>query len=511
MVTIETEYMSVPRGTETTMLSGRAQSTLIGIVLLIGMVAIGSLGIFLVASDMLTDVEQESEHDRVENSFVELSQQMETASSDDDVSRSMDIDAGEDGAVVMSNTGNLTIEGGDVNKTIPIGAIEYTGDDGTKIAYQAGGVFRETGNETRVVSAPPINYDADSEALSFPIIKTRDEAQLDSGNIHVSHHKTNPLQEASLVENDSVTIEVESEYYRGWEEFFRTEAGDTSIQNVDHNNQTVQVLVGYETIDGAFDEGVTIASDDPDHFHDHHENFDSHSTGTPLPEMDTVIEEIVDDARNGKDIDDNLSDGTYTNPLDDGTYFVNEINGDDDYEFNLTKGNATLIVENDVTLEDGGSINVTDRDANRENVLRVYAGGNHTLIDGNMCVDDGSCDADADVIQFYGPSTMSVDFGPGSTGAFEGVFYVASSEEKDWWDGGTGKCEDYQQFHMQGGGDFYGSLVAYSACAHSSSLSFDYDDDLKDTDIDPYYGDYTLPPQLTYLNVAEHKVDVEGN
>lgn len=70
----------------------RGQSTLIGVVLLIGMVATLSLTFFFVAGDAVASLEHQAEDERVEGAFVELSQQLQTASSSNDISRTIDLD-----------------------------------------------------------------------------------------------------------------------------------------------------------------------------------------------------------------------------------------------------------------------------------------------------------------------------------------------------------------------------------------------------------------------------------
>nr|WP_090303763.1 hypothetical protein [Natronorubrum texcoconense] len=487
---------------------------MLGIVLLIGMVAAGSIGILLVAGDSISEIEHESEQERIESAFVELSQQMASSSSNSDVPRTMDMDIGDSGAVVMSDTGSLRIQGGDVDKEIPIGAIEYTSDDGTKIAYQAGGVFRETGAETRVVSAPPVQYDADSETLSFPIIKTRGETELNSGDLTVTHHNTDPLQDASLVENDSVTIEVRSDYYRGWEDYFEQQGGATTVQDVDPENRTVRAVFGYDEIENAFDSGVSYNSDD---FHDGHDHFDDPESSVPFPPLDSTINPMIADAKDGgtekMEIDQNLSEEGHEETLSEGTYFIEEIQNDDELSFDISEGNATLIVEGDIVVGDAGHIRVDDW--SEGNSLKIYSGGDQLNVGGEICVDDCR-KVGAQYIQIYGTSEMRVDSGPGGNqgGTIEGLLYVAADEHMGWWDGDepNGRCGSEHQVIMQAGDeDFYGSIVAYSICAHSNGMEFEYDEDLKDAEIDIYPESYPLPPQITYLNVAEHIVDVEGN
>ncbi|WP_226007793.1 DUF7289 family protein [Natrinema salinisoli] len=501
------------RGSESFLLSERGQSALIGVILLIGMAATVSVGVLLVAGDVMNGAEQQSQNQRVEQGFVELGHEMSTVSVSDDSSRTVSFEAGDSGAVTKTKAGWIHIEGGDVDINRSIGAVEYVGDDGTIVAYQSGGVWRETGNKTRMLSAPNIDYDSEDETLWFPITTLSGSQSLDSGDVSIEHNKTDPIGNVSFVENDSVTITIQSDYYRGWERYFREEASGASVQNVYHENRTVHVLLGYAELDGAFDEGATVGSDQNEHFRDKQDQIgDDYRTGTPLPEMDSVIDEMITDAKAG-DVDRNLSENPPTGTLDDGKYFIEEIDDGEDYEFDLSDGNATLIVEDDVNID--GSITVVERDD--DHVLRIYSGGNKLDLDGRICVDTGGgCEQRAEIIQFYGPSTMGVDIGPNSKGTFEGILYVASSEEKsdEWWESsnnGGGSCRDRHQIHMQAGQtDFNGSMVAYSVCSQSGAIEFDYDDDLSTAEIDPYPEDYSLPPQITYLNVAVHELDVKN-
>ncbi|WP_265112222.1 DUF7289 family protein [Halosolutus halophilus] len=495
--------------------SNRGQAALLGIVLLIGMVAVTSVGIFLVGGEAITNTEQQTENERIEQSFVEMGHTMATASADSDGMRSMQFEAGDSGAVTKSDAGWIRIEGDDVDINRSIGAVEYEGDDGTVVAYQAGGVWSERGNQTRMLSAPNVNYDPEAETLWFPITTLSGEGTLDSGEIAVRQNSTDPMDGVRFVENDSVTMTIQSEYYRGWEQFFREEAGGVSVQEVDHENRTVKVMLGYADFDDAFQEGVMINGGEGDFDDKQGVIGDEYETGTPMPPMDDVIDEMIEDAQSG-DVDENLT-GDQTATLEDGTYYVDEVNGDVDYNVDLSDGNTTLIVGGDWKHE--GEINVTDRAG--DNVLRIYVGGDIAEFDGEVCVK--GCNGNAEVIQFYGPSTMAVSFGPNNSGHFEGILYVASDEKKDWWDGLTiqdgGTCapdqnrdkEDYQ-VHMQAGGgtNFSGSIVAYSVCALSNASTFNYAEALADADVDPYPEGYERPPQITYLNVAVHELDVKN-
>lgn len=478
----------------------RAQSTLLGLVLLIGMVAAVSASVFLVADDAVTGIEQRSEHERVEGAFVELSQQLQTASTTEDVSRTIDLQVGQDGAVVRERTGTINVSSDALNSgaidNLTIGTIEYESDDGTTLAYEAGAVFREKGNETRVVSEPPISYDTATKTLTLPVVTATGDRRLQSGDVTFENNGTTTFEEANVVENESVTITIQSDYYRGWEAFFNQQAGDTSVQEVDHENRTIEVQVGYLDIEDAYEDGILVS-----------ENFDDFDNadvedGTvrkgSMPQLDTIIAEMVTDYE-GEDA-----------PPDSGTapggttYFADDlhVDSDDELTFDTGGGNTTVIIDGNLTVE--GDL-VADPHAT-DHELKIYTTGHFDVEGGNVSVENGT----AAQLQVYGTSETHVGIGPGST-SFEGTIYAPRDET--WGDQDNevfhqGQCQE--QVCMQSNVEYTGALVASSTNVHSASVDFTYDVSLEDNDIDLYPNAYTLPPQLTYLNVAHHEVEVKN-
>ncbi|WP_306058865.1 DUF7289 family protein [Natronococcus wangiae] len=482
----------------------RGQAALIGFVILIGMVAVASAGILLVGGEVLTATEHQTEEERVLQAFIELSQNMHTVSANDDVSQSIDLDAGEHGAVVKTNTSTLHISGGDVNETIHIGAIEYEGDDGTRIAYQAGAVFHETGEETQVVSSPPIYFDAEAESLSFPIIKAKDEADLSSGDITVRHSETDPLTEANLVQGDTVTVKITSEYYRGWETYFERQGGPTSVQGVEtyEENQsgTVTVEFGYREVSDAFSSGAVYASDFESH---KHQNVSAENAS--FPPLDEEINRLMNETDpEDEDVTDLETVSGY-HSLEDGVYYADEIDGGQ-LDFNLSDGNATLVVDGDIKTEDE---TITVNDYEEGNSLGVYTTGDYLASSnhaGHVCVTKNDCEEneDATVIQMVLSSESIAEIGFGSGARYEGVIYAGGSGE-DW----SSSCG--MQVCFQSNFDFYGSVVASSVEVQSSAGEFEYDESLEDAELDIYPDESLLPPQITYLNVAEHQIEIEEN
>lgn len=114
---------------------------------------------------------------------------MATASANGDGAQSLQFEAGDSGVIAKSDAGWIRIGGGDVDVNRSIGPVEYE-SDGTVVAYQSGGVWSERGNQTRMLSAPNVNYDPDDETLWFPISMLSGEESLSSGGTVVQTNST---------------------------------------------------------------------------------------------------------------------------------------------------------------------------------------------------------------------------------------------------------------------------------------------------------------------------------
>lgn len=485
----------------------RAQTEVIGVVLLVGMVSIAALGLMLVASGAVSDSEGQAEKERVEQSFVQLSHTMASASTNGNVPKSIEFDAGESGAITKTNAGNITIKGGNLTELdpLPIGAIEYEHEDGTIVAYQAGGVWAEQGNKTRMISAPPVNYDASSETLTLPISTVSEDQSLNSGSIAIGLDRTDPVKEASIIENGSVEMTIQSPYYRGWEKYFRTQGGAGVVRNVDHTNNSVTVKFGPLEFEDALSRGATYSEEPGGSHSDEIEEDGAYGT---MRLMDETINGMIEDARDDSlDIDRDYGRIDSNTHFSNGTYLVDSIEGGS-HSFDLTSGNITLLVDGDIEsngVED--FMTVTGHTGN--NQLKIYTTGNLDIQNGgNICVDPCDDDVDSSIIQLYGTSETSVSINQGNP-RYEGIIYAASDKES--WDYGDrrGACDsDEYQVAFQANADFTGSLIAASICGQSNSYDFSYDNSLQNANIDPYPEGYAPPPRITYLNVAIHHMDV---
>ncbi|WP_207590118.1 polymer-forming cytoskeletal protein [Halomontanus rarus] len=253
----------------------RGQMAVLGLVLLIGVVVIASIGILLVAGQSTDDVEQQAETDRVEQSFVQMSKELETASSSHDVSRGTDFSLDGQNVRVDPSAGNMTVEiTGDSSCMIvddqQLGSVQYT-QNGNEIALQGGGVWRHDGSTSTMVSSPSIHYrpgiDEREPTLTLPIVTiTGDERITDRANInHLGTTKKYPSSSAcgdlgqdELLTNSDVVITIQSKYSEAWGQFFE----DSSSSNVKYpSDGTVQI-----TLSGPIESGEIegpIVSDAP--------------------------------------------------------------------------------------------------------------------------------------------------------------------------------------------------------------------------------------------------------
>ncbi|OIB55759.1 DUF7289 family protein [Natrialba sp. SSL1] len=504
----------------------RGLSPIIGIVLLFGLVSVVSISLLVVGAGHITETEKQVEQEQVEQSFIQLSQTVATEGVSGDTVSHLDLEAGEYGAVTYENSATMEVNANNLEDPIraDVGTIEWENEDGTTVAYQSGAVFRDTGNETRVLSSPSVNYELDTETLNMPIYNVSGQQTLDSGTIRVDGGSIGAESEVAYMQEDNVTIRVESEYYLGWKQHFEEQAGDTIVTDygsLDGDFGYVVAELGYTQFEDTFEDGVTHSGicdgqgggpgggppgGDPDS-----SNCDQHgwgvSQGNPSQPLDSVVDQMINNPEGAMD---SHFDGVYEEGESLPDEFENEyvlidrdLNGDY-IKADLTNGNTTLAVDGDIENTD---IRVTEN--HPDHTLQIYANGSYLSDGADVCVDDCTELSDGSTIQIFGTSEMGIQFGTGGDPDFEGLLYAASDEER--WDhiDPTGQCSEYDQLCVQAGPDIYGGIVVNTADIQGGgSVSIDMDPDIDEADVD--FREDLLPPQITYINVAEHQMSVEG-
>ena len=497
----------------------RGVSPIIGVVLLIGIVALTSLSLFVVAVDFTSSTTQAVEQEQVEQSFIELSHSIETESKTTDSVSQVGLDAGDHGAITRDNSALMEVDSDNLKDPISaeVGTIEWENEAGTTVAYQAGSVFRDTGNQTQLLSSPSISYDRDTETLTMPAYNVSGDHTLNSGDVRIEKESSTSKNEVTELQQNSTTIRVESEYYLGWKEYFEEDAGGTVVSDygsIDGDFGYVVAKLGYIDFDDeVFSEGITHSGEcnigtggGPSGCDD-----DGIGPGDPSQPMDSVVDQMINkpEEANNQSFDyivsegEDIYDAAGQNQIEDDYVLIDRDLDDEELEVSLKDGNATVAIDGNMKETD-----VTVEDNHNDHTLQIYLNGSFHSHNNEVCVED--CVEDGTTIQIFGTSETGLYFhGPNSV--FEGLFYAASDEDE--WDhvGGCTDCSDHQ-FYGQQWPDVYGSIVVKSMHVDSQGTphnDFERDPDIDDADID--FREDLMPPQLTYLNVAEHRMSVENS
>lgn len=229
----------------------RGVSPVVAVVLLVGLVAVGSIGILLIAGTTTENTQENAETERVEKGFQQLDRGIDTVARGETTTRKTDLDLPDtgDSAVREDDTGriwinrtNYTTGTTDVIVDEPIGAIRYTTDGGETIGIQSGGVWKEEGNRTRMVSPPAFSYklngSGDNPTLTVPIVVTSGSQRLENGDVRIQRKRSvAPTNDVTVFEGELVRLAVKSQWYVGWADYFRQIAPSGGV-TVDHENRT---------------------------------------------------------------------------------------------------------------------------------------------------------------------------------------------------------------------------------------------------------------------------------
>ncbi|MFB6192453.1 MAG: hypothetical protein ABEI11_03935 [Haloarculaceae archaeon] len=231
----------------------RGQSSVIGVVLVLGIALIGTTLIVALAGEDITNTQQRAGLQSAEQSLTQFDSEASLVAHGEPTSKQVSVPTGEAGAVrVEPGAGAMTIyaenSSGDVvvDETITLGAVVYE-QGSTTIAYQGGGVWRRDGNGSVMVSPPEFDYNVRSgktPTLTLPLVTVGPSSDSVSGRFSIEQtgdtraifpNKTNE----NPLENGVIEITVQSDYYLAWGDFFENRVEGTV--DYDHPNEKVTV------------------------------------------------------------------------------------------------------------------------------------------------------------------------------------------------------------------------------------------------------------------------------
>jgi len=357
----------------------RAQSELLGTILIFGLslLVIGTtLAFGAVAIGDLTD---EAEATNVENSLSHFSSKVSLVALGDSDVQSYSLSSTRDGTVSVqpdageievTHTVNGTVEG---STQSPLGAVVYQGAN-RDVAYQGGGVWTKRGENSSMVSPPEYYYRG--ATLTLPIIRVDGEGAVSGtaqGDITPGPDgSTRATELGSPLDEGTVTVRVQSEYYEGWFDFFTQRAEGSTV--IYHENNTV---ISELTVpdDVPFNKAISVRGD--------------YSASGNAGAEEGEVEEGVPHRSAGPLIDSRIADASSNNDnnqhgcisasgidsgctLTAGTYYLDSdttLSGD--LNFDTSDGDVEFVVNGDFDIENH---DITVIDEETDNRVTYYVG-----------------------------------------------------------------------------------------------------------------------------------------
>ncbi|WP_117591720.1 DUF7289 family protein [Haloprofundus halophilus] len=247
---------------------GRAQSELIGVVLLFGLVIAGTAAVVALGGVAIDDAQGQSEFDRAEQVMTLFDSRVATVALGDADVKTVSLGRSDGQYTVDESSGRLSIvhenyDGGENDKELyseTLGAVVYRDADGGTIAYQGGGVW-SVPSEGRASMVSPPEFHYRDGTLTLPVVRTTGSSTSSGGSgarirsqsrgepvypnpsaTYEEEEEENPRYYLNPVENGRVVVEVQSDYYRAWAAFFRSRTEGTVEVHPETQTATVALV-----------------------------------------------------------------------------------------------------------------------------------------------------------------------------------------------------------------------------------------------------------------------------
>lgn len=248
----------------------RAQSEVLGVVLLLGIAIIGIGVAFTLGFSAFDEGKDSADVGQAEQSFSQLDKEASAVALGD--ARVRDVDLG-----FRANAGQVRTEpsSGWINVSIindsdgsvdwstqaSLGAVVYE-NGRTTVAYQGGGVWRSDGSGSVMVSEPEVHYRGGT--LTVPVVSIRGEPGIDS-RVQVTPAGSTDRRfpdpennQTNRIKTGKVEVTVQSEYYEAWGQYFE----DSTNAYVYYNDSRQEVTAVFLAIPryGTLDDGIIATS-----------------------------------------------------------------------------------------------------------------------------------------------------------------------------------------------------------------------------------------------------------
>lgn len=444
--------------------NSRGVSETLGVLLLLAMIVMGTGALAITGSDMITQLQDNSEVDQTHNAFAKLGSSSTSVALGDNTSRAevdlgLGIESNNQKNLGVENTGHIEIylknTSNGSTQTLAeedLGELRYTNtknkqeSQAMRFALQNGGVWRGQGNGSSMATPPESHYE--DATLTLPLISVTGDENINSDEVTIRKSKTTfPTNHVAITEEEEIRIKIQSPYYIAWESYFQNRLpGTLGTETHASNNTTIVKLGRDEVFPKTFDSALLGTGSISMNKGNPTVDGDLKTTGTCSSCSSKVSGTITENYEfEGQDSDSFVqskvnalkSNGTNItvssgDTLDDGKYYTENLNPGGDITVDVSDGDVILGVENDVNIEDRVAIVGAD-EADSGN-FSVYVSDDVTLVTGSAewVVTDGNVTHS----QLYGTSNSQITINQKAT--FEGLIYAPTSSTSGSPGGGGG-------------------------------------------------------------------------
>lgn len=236
-----------------------AQTEMVAVILLTGVVIISASVITISGASLLNDLREGTAQEETTNRVEEIDSRLgSVASRSGDASTEFSIGETDPNRyeIVQSGRINITPNGNtSCRASITLTAIRYEAEDGDTFNYEAGAVWKQPQgqNATSMHTPPDLTFDKGSLSLSVVNLtgNITDTSNLVTKNSTLSEARSTEISgtlfQGTCIRPDNVTISVRSEFYQGWSRYLDEEVDPTNL-TVHDNNQTVEIFLGQEKL-----------------------------------------------------------------------------------------------------------------------------------------------------------------------------------------------------------------------------------------------------------------------
>ncbi|WP_436925208.1 vWA domain-containing protein [Halosimplex amylolyticum] len=215
--------------------TGRGQSGIIGMVILIGLVLTGAMLVLVSGSSAISELQQDRSDTSSQVVMEGVDSKLATLTSSEYSARDRfslgDLERN-DARLIRSGFLNVTVNRNATCATnITLSSIRYENDEGQVVAYEAGGVWSANDNGSAMQTAPAVRFrngslDVSVTNLTGEVSNDKNQAFYNaSTSTRESTARSQQVITGTCARPDNVTLEVQSDFYVAWGDYLEGELG----------------------------------------------------------------------------------------------------------------------------------------------------------------------------------------------------------------------------------------------------------------------------------------------